>query len=70
MKNPTAFVTGILGGLVASAIGFGYYKFNGGNLELIRWAIDDKLAWVWLIAGIAIGYMAVAKVGGPPSPNA
>jgi hypothetical protein len=67
MKNPMALATGILGGLAATAIGFGYYKLNGGNLEFLRWANEDKLAWVWMIAGIAIGYMAKAKLGGPPS---
>jgi hypothetical protein len=69
-SNPIARVTAILGGLIGSAIGFGYYKFNGGNLEFIRWATEDRLAWVWLIAGIAIGYMAKAKFGGPPSSSA
>jgi len=63
-SNPKAHVAALFGGLAASAIGFAYYKYNGGNLEFIQWAINDKFALFWTIAGIAIGYGAMFKFGG------
>ena len=67
-SNPKAHVAALFGGLIASAIGFAYFRYNGGNLDFVQWAINDKFSLFWTIAGIAIGYVAMSKFGSPPSP--
>lgn len=68
-SNPKAHVAALFGGLIASAIGFATYTYNGGNLDFVRWATNDKFALFWTIAGIAIGYGAMFVFDRPPSPS-